>query len=100
MQFRDALTEADRALGELVSLGDRLAQYTKYNNTTEGYIAIAKFLKEKAYIKELEEMKAERDRVGHNANHERGTQIYKKLMAKGRKEYGKTYWDKYVYSNT
>ena len=100
MNFRNELTEANRALGELVSLGDKLAMLTKYNNTTESYIKIAEFLNEKSLLKELQEIKAERDRVGHNADYERGTAIYKKLMALGRKEYGKTYWDKYVYSNT
>ena len=100
MFFRNALTEADRALGELVNLGDRVASLTKFNNTTESYLLIALFLNEDDYAKELEEIKKERDRVGHNANYDRTTQIYKKLMAKGRKEYGKTYWDRYIYKNT
>jgi len=101
MNFRDELLETqDRSNGELVALGDRVATLTKYNNTTESYLKIAEFLGEKDYVKELDEMRKERDRVGHNANTDRQYAIYKKLMAKGRKVYGKTTWDKYVYSNT
>lgn len=84
----------------LEQLAKKLKILTKHNNTTESYIAIAKFLDEKELLSELEDIKKERDRVGHNPNHERTYAIYKELMKIGAKKIGKDDWNKFVYKNT
>lgn len=84
----------------LEQLAKKLKMLTKHNNTTESYIAIAKLLGEKEFIKELEGIKKERDRAGHNADSDRTYAIYKELMKIGAKQYGKDDWNKFVYKNT
>lgn len=103
MDFRDALTEGYKGnvtTEPIVALGSKLAMLTKYNNTSESYLAIAEFLGEKSYIAELKEIIAEKNRSGANDAYDRTYAIYKKLMAIGRKKFSKTDWDKYVYKNT